>query len=66
MNTFDEMDAAVQDAERTLRVADELATRIARFLVGRLRKVNSQWILADLKRELKDFNMQTQKWKNEA
>lgn len=66
MNTFDEMDAAVQDAERTLRVADGLATRIARFLIGRLRKVNSPWILADLKRELKDFNMQIQKWKYEA
>lgn len=59
---FDEMHAAVKDAERTLSLADGVITKIARMLIGRLRKVESGWVLADLKRELRGFNIHTKKW----
>lgn len=50
------------DAKQTMLQADEAATRMAEMLKGRLRKV-CPWKLAELKRELKDFNPQRRKWK---
>lgn len=57
MNKFDEMREAMQEAEDTLRAA-------ARLLSGRMRKVNSSYLIAQLKRELRDFNIHTGKWKD--
>jgi len=54
---------AVNEAEQTLHAADSVADKMARLLVGRLRKVRSAWVLKALKRELADFNMHTQEWK---
>jgi len=57
VNKFDEMREAMQEAEDTLRAA-------ARLLSGRMRKVNSSYLIAQLKRELRDFNIHTGKWKD--
>lgn len=62
MNRFDEMRAAVNEAESTLRAVDSIAEQLARMLVGRLRKVSSYY-LSKLKRELRDYNIHTGKWK---
>lgn len=58
----DELRKAINEAEQTFRSADALAIQLARLLKGRLRLV-SPWLAADIKRELRDFNIQTQKWK---
>jgi len=60
---WSEANTAFEDAKRTLNRADDVATNLARILVGRLRKVYSDSALADLKRELKDFNIHTSTWK---
>lgn len=62
MNAFDEMRAALAEAENRVKAADNAAKQIARILRGRLRFVDS-WIAADLKSELRDFNAHTLKWK---
>ena len=68
-NKFDEMREAVREAEQQLRAADSYAHNMAKHLVGRLRMVNrdnnfwSNEILADLKRELADYNIRTGEWK---
>lgn len=64
MNTFDMMRQAMTEAEITMRAADEVADRMARMLSGRLRKVQSNHVLAQLKRELRDYNIQTGDWKD--
>lgn len=61
MNLSD-MEAAITSAEAELRRADMVASGLARLLRGRLRKVESGYVLADLKRELKDFNIHTKNW----
>jgi len=60
---YREMSDAVEDAQRTMNLVDSMADRFARMLIGRLRKVNSCWVLAELKRELKDYNIHTGQWK---
>jgi len=57
-----EMRAAVIDARNTLRSTDMIANDLAYLLKGRLRSVNA-WHLETLKRELRDFNIHTGKWK---
>lgn len=61
MNTAD-MQAAIADAKRTINAADNTANQIAEILPGRLRHV-SRWTLQKLKRELRDFNIHTGKWR---
>ncbi len=53
---------AIQDARNTMSSADGIANDCADILEGRLRRVN-QYKLARLKRELRDFNIHTGKWK---
>ena len=53
---------ATRDAERTLNEADRLAGRVAKLLVGRLRKI-SPHICSELKKELKSFNAVSHEWK---
>lgn len=64
MNWF-EVDAAISEARRTLNAADNHAQSMAKLLKGRLRHVSCR-TLADLKKELRDFNSHTGKWKEEA
>jgi len=64
MNQFDMMTSAVSEAEIVINAADSVATRMARLIVGRLRKVGSTYVLAALKRELSDFNAHTGKWRS--
>ena len=65
---FEDMVAAIEEAELTLRAADSVAENMAKMLVGRLRKASQFWhgaqAVADLKRELRDFNIQTHQWKD--
>lgn len=63
-NKFDEMRAAVYEAEIQLRAVDRMTCDLARLIKGRLRQANS-WDLADLKRELRSFNMVTGRWKDD-
>lgn len=60
--TFFEMKSAVDEAQRTMHVADRVAEACADILVGRLRKCGGN-TLRKLKRELRDFNMTTWEWK---
>lgn len=57
------MEQIVLEANRTLRNADTTANSMAALLVGRLRHVDGPY-LEELKRELKDFNIQTHQWKD--
>lgn len=61
--TYDDMNAALTEAERTMTIADNVATKLARLLVGRLRKVNGAYTLRALKTELAKYNMHTGNWR---
>jgi hypothetical protein len=65
-NAYDTMRAAMEVAETQMSAADSVAKTLADMLRGRLRKVSDQYgsgILCDLKRELRDFDMVTRRWK---
>ena len=55
------MDTAVREAEPIIKRAEEYRNRMARFLRGRLRSVDTS-ILRDLKKELRKFNASTGEW----
>jgi len=57
------MREAVSEARQTMRAADQQASAMASILRGRLRHVPN-YVLDDLKRELRDYNMNTGKWKS--
>ena len=59
--TYQDMDSAVREAEAVIIRADSYRTRMARFLLGRLRGIDPD-ILRDLKKELRKFNAITGKW----
>ena len=59
---FGDMSSAIREAEETQRLADQYASRMVRFIVGRLRRVDSSELNA-LKRELRDWNTHTGDWK---
>ena len=61
---WDDFWKSFADARNTMSQADSVADRMAGMLVGRLHKC-SGYTLAKLKRELRDFNIQTHKWKDE-
>lgn len=63
MNAFDDVRAAVDQAKHQLEAADSVAQNMARLLKGRLRHVYDTAALAALKHELRDFNIQTGRWK---
>ena len=65
MNQFDQVRAAVQEAEQTLKAADSVAGNMAALLRGRLRNV-PKWHLRVLKKELQQFNAITGQWKDQA
>lgn len=60
---WDDMRAAFADAKRTVDQADSIADDMARMLVGRLRKVGSDYTLKKLKRELAAYDAHTKRWK---
>lgn len=66
-NKFDAVRAAVVEAAALNRAVDAQAADMARLLRGRLRTVSNNiggaTVLQDLKRELRDFNANTGKWK---
>ncbi|SDS24394.1 hypothetical protein SAMN05216198_1522 [Halopseudomonas litoralis] len=63
--SFDQMVGAVEQAHTTIRRADRVAGQMARLLRGRLRSADiPNYILRDLKKELRDFNMHTGEWKS--
>jgi len=61
-NTFDAIRQALSEARDIQKAADTNASQMAAMITGRLRHV-PPWILKDLKRELRDFNLQTGYWK---
>ena len=61
MNKWDEMRIAYKEAETQVRAADEIINDMARMIRGKLHKVPGS-VLADLKRELRDFNIHTKEW----
>ena len=63
MSSLYEMEKEIRVAKRTLDNAEEASDSMARILKGRLRKVSPS-ALADLKKELSQFNAKTQTWKN--
>jgi hypothetical protein len=70
--TYDEMFKAIEEAKQTISIAETQAHNMAKFLVGRLRMVNraGYWgehdTLCKLKRELRDFNITTRRWKDRS
>ncbi len=61
---YDEMCQAVAAGKRTISLGDIAVRSLAKLLVGRLKiaKVPGD-VLAELKRELRDFNINTNSWK---
>lgn len=64
MNAW-EMRAAVSEAEKTIKSAEETSTEIARLIKGRMRSIRSACLLQDLKRELRDFDAKKCQWKEQ-
>ena len=61
---YEEFDSAVKDAETTMARASAFVRMLARLAVGRLRRSKvSHHVLAELKRELRDYNIHTGRWK---
>ncbi len=61
--TVYEMRRALNEARIIQRDADDLASNMAKMVVGRLRHID-KWTLCELKRELRGFNMHTREWKS--
>lgn len=59
-----EMQSAIREAEETLQNADKIRRQVANLIRGHLRSSGvTTYVLAELKAELRDFNMHTGKWK---
>lgn len=62
---FDDFQGAVAQARRTLSTADTFVGAMARMIRGKLRSGNvSNFTLTVLKRELRNYNIQTGRWKD--
>jgi hypothetical protein len=61
---WSEFSDAVRDARNTLQLADDAVRDLGGLLPGRLHKV-STYDLRRIKRELRDFDMVTGKWKED-
>ena len=63
--TFTDACNAVHDAERTIQNSNRLVRGAADICRGRLRSADvSSYTLAQLKRELRDYNIHTGRWKD--
>lgn len=63
MSKFSDMREAVNEAREVISSADAFAESMAEMIVGRLRHIDSSWVLERLKRELRDYNITTGTWK---
>lgn len=64
--SYSVIQAARDDAQHQIYLADRAVRDAARLIKGRLKAGDvPAWVLADLKKELKDFNAHTGKWKGE-
>ncbi len=62
--TFTETRNAIQDARATIGSGDAMIRDIALLITGRLRQGRvDHVVLAALKKELREYNIQTRKWK---
>jgi hypothetical protein len=59
---FYEVAEAIEEAKVTFRAADANSTSLVRILVGRLRHVNDNYALGNLKRELRTFDLRRERW----
>lgn len=60
---FDEMYAAVEDARRTIRLADSTIASVSAMVAGRLKTSRVPGsVLKQLKDELRGWNAHTQRW----
>lgn len=57
-----EMRQALSEMKSTQNAADECANTAAQMVAGRLRHCQG-WVVEQLKRELRDFNIQTRRWR---
>ena len=64
-NAYDELKRMLADMRIQQDAADDCAEVAANLVVGRLKHVSSVSTLAKLKRELRDFNLRTHRWKDE-
>lgn len=62
---WDDFRKCFDEAERTMKQADDVAEDMAAMLRGRLRKV-SPYVLKQLKHELSQFNARNFAWKEQA
>ena len=60
----EEIKSMAYNVRRFLSAADDVAREIAPILIRRLRKCDSN-TLKMLKRELRDFNIHTEKWSDQ-
>lgn len=63
MNAWDTINEALRESRDLDRAIKNHASGMVDLLTGRLRGVHP-WKLTMLKRELRDFNIHTQKWKS--
>lgn len=61
-NPWDAINGALSEAREVRRAVDRHSDSMAGLLVGHLRQVSSE-TLKDLKRELREFNINTGRWK---
>lgn len=63
-NAWDQMREAVSEAKAAIKASDSYVQSMAEMIAGRLRQSTTAGsTLALLKRELRDFNIHTQRWK---
>jgi len=63
---FDECKAAIDEAKRTISIADQHIAAMARIIAGKLRSGGvSDYVLEQLKVELRDYNIHTSSWRKE-
>ena len=63
--TYQEVMEARRQALHQLELADTAVKQAAALIAGRLRSSRvAPWVLRELKRELKEFNMTTNEWKS--
>jgi hypothetical protein len=62
MVEIDDIMKAINEANNLQKRVDYNSKNMARLLIGRLRNIDSNYILSALKRELKDYNAKTGKW----
>lgn len=61
-NPFTDITQAIQAAKEARAAVQRHSNSMAYLLRGNLRSVLSRSILAELKKELRDFNIHTGKW----